>query len=90
MVSRQEAQWDIAPGSPIADPAGWTHNAHREQTSRRRPLLLFDRFNLGHGFRKYFEIHAAIDDSLRDHVYRIRHEVYCEELGFEPVRPDRR
>lgn len=53
-------------------------------------MLLFDRFNLGHGFRKYFEIHPATDDSLRDAVYHIRHEVYCEELGFEPVRPDRR
>lgn len=53
-------------------------------------LLLFDRFNLGHGFRKYFEIHPATDDALRHSVYRIRHEVYCEELGFEPERPDRR
>lgn len=53
-------------------------------------MLLFDRFNLGHGFRKYFEIVPATDDSLRDAVYRVRHEVYCEELGFEPVRADRR
>lgn len=53
-------------------------------------MLLFDRFNLGHGFRKYFKIQPAIDEALRDSVYRIRHEVYCEELGFEPVRPDRR
>jgi N-acyl amino acid synthase of PEP-CTERM/exosortase system len=51
-------------------------------------MQLFDRFNLGHGFRKYFEIHPAIDDTLRDEVFRIRHEVYCEELAFEPVRPD--
>lgn len=53
-------------------------------------MQLFDRFNLGHGFRKYFEIHPALDDALRDDVYRIRHEVYCEELAFEPRRPDRR
>lgn len=53
-------------------------------------MLLFDRFNLGHGFRKYFEIVPATDDTLRDAVYRVRHEVYCEELGFEPVRPDQR
>jgi N-acyl amino acid synthase of PEP-CTERM/exosortase system len=53
-------------------------------------MLLFDRFNLGHGFRKYFEVHPATDDSLRNDVYRIRHEVYCEELRFEPERPDRR
>lgn len=53
-------------------------------------MLLFDRFNLGHGFRKYFEILPATDDTMRDAVFRVRHEVYCEELGFEPVRPDRR
>jgi N-acyl amino acid synthase of PEP-CTERM/exosortase system len=53
-------------------------------------MQLFDRFNLGHGFRKYFEIEPALDDGLRDDVYRIRHEVYCQELAFEPVRPDRR
>lgn len=53
-------------------------------------MSLFDRFNLGHGFRKYFEIQPAIHDGLRDEVYHVRHEVYCEELGFEPVRPDRR
>ncbi|PTD96950.1 PEP-CTERM/exosortase system-associated acyltransferase [Pseudothauera lacus] len=53
-------------------------------------MLLFERFNLGHGFRKYFRIAPAVDDTLRDRVYRIRHEVYCEELKFEPERPDRR
>jgi len=53
-------------------------------------MSLFDRFSLGHGFRKYFEIHPAITPELRDEVFRIRHEVYCEELAFEPVRPDRR
>ena len=53
-------------------------------------MKLFDRFNLGHGFRKYFRVQAAVSDTLRDDVYRIRHEVYCEELKFEPERPDRR
>lgn len=53
-------------------------------------MSLFERFNLGHGFRTYFRIDAALDDVLRDDVYRIRHEVYCEELKFEPERPDRR
>lgn len=53
-------------------------------------MPLFERFNLGYGFRKYFEIAAATNETLRDDVYRIRHEVYCEELQFEPERPDRR
>ncbi|MDD3352497.1 PEP-CTERM/exosortase system-associated acyltransferase [Zoogloea sp.] len=53
-------------------------------------MSLFDRFSLGEGFKRYFEISAAFDSGRRDEVYGIRHEVYCEELGFEPVRPDRR
>ncbi|MDO9599819.1 MAG: PEP-CTERM/exosortase system-associated acyltransferase [Azoarcus sp.] len=53
-------------------------------------MQLFERFNLGHGFRKYFEIAAATNEQLRNDVFRIRHEVYCEELKFEPERPDRR
>ena len=47
-------------------------------------------FNLGKAFKQYFEIVPALSDALRDHVYRIRHQVYCEELAFEPQRPDRR
>ncbi|MBS0348360.1 MAG: PEP-CTERM/exosortase system-associated acyltransferase [Proteobacteria bacterium] len=53
-------------------------------------MSLLDRFSLGEGFRKYFEIATAFDDAGRNNVFGIRHEVYCEELGFEPVRPDRR
>ncbi|WP_374260029.1 PEP-CTERM/exosortase system-associated acyltransferase [Zoogloea sp.] len=53
-------------------------------------MSLLDRFSLGEGFRKYFEVVAAFDEARRNEVYGIRHEVYCEELGFEPVRPDRR
>ncbi|HRP76466.1 MAG TPA: PEP-CTERM/exosortase system-associated acyltransferase [Rhodocyclaceae bacterium] len=53
-------------------------------------MSLLDRFNLGLGFQKYFEILPAIDDATRNQVYRVRHEVYCEDLHFEPERPDRR
>ena len=53
-------------------------------------MSFFDRFNLGRGFQRYFRIQAAASETLRDEVYRIRHEVYCEELRFEPQRPDRR
>lgn len=47
-------------------------------------------FNLGKAFKQYFDIVPALSDALRDEVYRIRHQVYCEELAFEPQRPDRR
>lgn len=44
--------------------------------------------NLGAGFRKYFQAIPALDEELRRSAYRIRHAVYCEELGYEPVRAD--
>ncbi len=53
-------------------------------------MLLPELFNLGKAFRQYFEVVPALSDALRDEVYRIRHQVYCEELAFEPQRPDKR
>jgi N-acyl amino acid synthase of PEP-CTERM/exosortase system len=44
--------------------------------------------NLGAGFKKYFQALPALDDDLRQSVFRIRHTVYCEELGYEAVRAD--
>ncbi len=49
-----------------------------------------DYFDLGRGFRRHFEILPAHDERLRDEVYSVRHEVYCEELKFEPLREDGR
>jgi len=49
-----------------------------------------DIFNLGNAFKQYFEVVPALTDTLRDEVYHIRHQVYCEELAFEPQRPDKR
>jgi N-acyl amino acid synthase of PEP-CTERM/exosortase system len=43
---------------------------------------------LAEGFRQYFEVVPATNDKLRRHCYRIRHEVYCQELGYEPPRAD--
>ena len=53
-------------------------------------MFLPEIFNLGKAFRQYFEIVPAYSDALKDEVFRIRHQVYCEELAFEPQRPDRR
>jgi N-acyl amino acid synthase of PEP-CTERM/exosortase system len=53
-------------------------------------MSLFELVNLGAGFKKYFEVVPALTDELRDRAYGIRHEVYCEELKFEAIRPDRR
>lgn len=53
-------------------------------------MSAFGRANLGKGFSDYFNILPALDESSRGLVYQIRHEVYCEDLGFEAVRKDRR
>ena len=44
--------------------------------------------DLGAGFAQYFELLPALDDASRQEVYRIRHEVYCRDLGWEPLRDD--
>jgi N-acyl amino acid synthase of PEP-CTERM/exosortase system len=40
--------------------------------------------------RSYFDVVPAFSDALKDEVYRIRHAVFCEELGYEPPQPDGR
>ena len=49
-------------------------------------MYLPEFLNLGAGFSKYFRAVPAVDDELRRTVFRIRHTVYCEELGYEPIR----
>jgi N-acyl amino acid synthase of PEP-CTERM/exosortase system len=36
-------------------------------------------------FKRHFEILPAHDEATRCEVMRLRHAVYCEELGYEPV-----
>ena len=52
-------------------------------------MYLPEFLNLGAGFRKYFRARPALDDASRRAVFDIRHAVYCEELGYEPIRADR-
>lgn len=47
-----------------------------------------DILNLAKGFRQYFRLVVATSDELRQEAFRIRHKVYCKELGWEPVRAD--
>lgn len=53
-----------------------------EQPARRRDLAA--------GFERLFELTPAFDDATRDEVYRVRHEVYCRDLGWEPAQADGR
>ncbi len=38
-------------------------------------------------FARDFLIKTARSKAEKEQVYRLRHQVYCEELAFEPVRP---
>lgn len=53
-------------------------------------MFLPEIFNLGNIFKQYFEIVPAYSSKLKDEVYRLRHEVYCEDLKYEPIQADRR
>lgn len=46
--------------------------------------------DLGERFLRSFELTPALDEAEREQVFRIRHEVYCRDLGWEPVREDGR
>jgi len=51
-------------------------------------MYLPEFLNLGAGFDKYFRALPALDDEMRRAAFRIRHAVYCQELGYEPLRDD--
>ena len=42
-----------------------------------------------HLFENYFDVVAASSGPMLDEVFRLRHQVYCEELDFEPQRASR-
>lgn len=54
------------------------------------PKILPEIFRLSSTFREYFEIVPALSNALKDEVFKIRHQVYCEDLAFEQQRPDKR
>jgi len=39
-------------------------------------------------FQTHFEVVPAVGPEMLDKVFRLRHQVYCEELGFEAPRAD--
>lgn len=45
--------------------------------------------DLGQGFASRFEVLPATNPKTLEAVYGIRHEVYCEDLGYEPLRTTR-
>lgn len=51
-------------------------------------MFLLEVGNLKENFSKYFAVEAAVDDALKHEVYRVRHAVYCQELGYEATNPN--
>ncbi|WP_085300399.1 PEP-CTERM/exosortase system-associated acyltransferase [Cognaticolwellia mytili] len=47
-----------------------------------------DAMNIAEHFTQFLQPEVAINDELRDEVFRIRHNVYCEELAFEQVKDE--
>ncbi len=47
-----------------------------------------DPFDTGAGFSKYFEMLPALSREEQEQTFRLRHEVYCEDLGWEERRGD--
>jgi N-acyl amino acid synthase of PEP-CTERM/exosortase system len=45
-----------------------------------------DAMNIAENFTQFLKLELANTDELRDEVFRIRHNVYCEELAFEKVK----
>jgi N-acyl amino acid synthase of PEP-CTERM/exosortase system len=46
--------------------------------------------NLGERFKQLFDLTLGFENASLDEVFRIRHDVYCRDLGWEPVRADGR
>jgi N-acyl amino acid synthase of PEP-CTERM/exosortase system len=46
-------------------------------------MFWLHRLSPANRFKEYFELVQANSQALKDEVFRLRHRVYCEELGFE-------
>lgn len=53
-------------------------------------MTLPETFDLGKTYKQYFKIVPALSDDLKDEVFKIRHQVFCEDLGFEAQRSNQR
>lgn len=53
---------------------------------RNNLKLMLEFSRLKSGFEQYFRVVPALTHELNEAAFRVRHSVYCEELGWEPVR----
>jgi hypothetical protein len=42
--------------------------------------------NIAKHFHQFLQPHVAVNQSLKEEVFKIRHKVYCEELALEEIR----
>lgn len=42
--------------------------------------------NISKHFHQFLQPHVAVNQSLKEEVFKIRHKVYCEELALEEIR----
>lgn len=55
---------------------------------RQMPAVQTEVGHLGNTFSTRFEVVPALSRELQNEAFRIRHKVYCEDLGFESLRAD--
>ncbi len=55
----------------------------------QKVLMMLEFTKLHKNFQKFFRIVPALTQDLIDEAYKVRHQVYCEELGWEEIRSDR-
>jgi N-acyl amino acid synthase of PEP-CTERM/exosortase system len=53
--------------------------------SLKRSLIMLREFaTLRKNFNKHFSIEPALSQQTKQEAYHVRHQVYCQELGWEP------
>lgn len=45
-----------------------------------------DAYNIAEHFTQFLEPQVAINNELKKEAFKIRHNVYCEELAFEDIK----
>lgn len=45
-----------------------------------------DAYNIAEHFTQFLEPQVALSNTLKEEAFRIRHNVYCEELAFEDIK----
>jgi N-acyl amino acid synthase of PEP-CTERM/exosortase system len=65
-----------------------------QRSDKTKSATVSDLFQLSplHRFGRYFDVESGVNHMMSpakcDEIYRFRHKVYCETLGYEPVNHD--